>query len=265
MKFSIIIPAHNEEKRMGKMKTLEEYGKFFERLKKSREIDDFEILVVLNDCKDKTIDVVKQAEKKFADIRHMEFELGGKGFAIIKGFKNALKRDFDAIGFVDADMATPPAAFYELIKQIEKCDAAIANRWDKKSSVRRSFGKWVRSRGFNILIRALFLFPYRDTQCGAKVFRRKVIEEVLPLLDVTKWAFDVCLLYWARKKKFYIQEVPTIWEDREGSNIGLNFRKSLKTSIQMATAAVRLRIINSPFKKMVKLYDLLPERVKMHH
>jgi len=265
MKFSIIIPAHNEEKRMSQMKTLEEYGKFFERLKMNKEIVNFEILVVLNGCKDKTIEVVKKAEKKFAEIRHIEFEQSGKGFAIIEGLKNALKRDFDAIGFVDADMATPPLAFYKMIKQIEKCDAVIANRWDKKSHVKRSFGKWIRSRGFNILIRALFLFPYRDTQCGAKVFRKRVIEEILPFLDVTKWAFDVCLLYWVRKKKFYICGVPTIWEDREGSNIGLSFRKSLKTSVQMATAAVRLRIVNSPFKKIVKLYDLLPEKMKMHH
>ena len=83
---SIVIPAYNEEERIGK--TLEEYCKFF---RKKKEI--IEILVVLNACKDDTLKIVKRFQKKFKEIRFLDFERGGKGFAIVEGFKDALKRD----------------------------------------------------------------------------------------------------------------------------------------------------------------------------
>src|SRR3989338_6195156 len=84
---SIIIPAYNEENRIGK--TLEAYGSFFKRIKKSKKIKKFEILVVLNACKNDTIGVIKKFKKKYKEIRFLDFEQGGKGFAIIEGFRHA--------------------------------------------------------------------------------------------------------------------------------------------------------------------------------
>ena len=51
------------------------------------------------------------------------------------------------------------------------------------------------SKGFNFIVRALFLIPHKDTQCGAKLFKRKVIEKIVDELHLTQWAFDVNLLY----------------------------------------------------------------------
>ncbi|MDP2628569.1 MAG: glycosyltransferase, partial [Nanoarchaeota archaeon] len=64
MKISIIIPAYNEEWRIGS--TLEEYCKFFTELKKKK-ILDFEILVVLNACRDNTLKIVKKTQEKFKE------------------------------------------------------------------------------------------------------------------------------------------------------------------------------------------------------
>ncbi|MEK6827619.1 MAG: glycosyltransferase, partial [Nanoarchaeota archaeon] len=97
---SIVIPAYNEEKRIGKI--LENYGAFFEKKKKGREISDFEILIVINNTKDNTEEVVKKFAKKYSEIRFIRFEKGGKGFAITEGFKDALKNEKNKlIGFVD--------------------------------------------------------------------------------------------------------------------------------------------------------------------
>jgi glycosyltransferase involved in cell wall biosynthesis len=63
---SIVIPAYNEEKRIGK--TLEAYGTFFEDKKKNKEIDNFEILIVINGTTDKTEEVVKTFSKKYKEI-----------------------------------------------------------------------------------------------------------------------------------------------------------------------------------------------------
>ena len=103
-KVSIIIPAHNEEKRIGR--TLKEYISYFKRKKLN-----FQIIVVLNACSDNTLKIVK----KYKELEILNFKQGGKGFAIIEGFKKALKKKSNLIGFVDADMATPPVAFYDLI------------------------------------------------------------------------------------------------------------------------------------------------------
>src|SRR3989344_2149339 len=105
-KLSIIIPAYNEEKRISR--TLEYYISFF-----SRNIKDFEIIVVLNGCKDHTLAIVKKFINKNKNVKYLDFkEAIGKGAAIVEGFKKARG---DLVGFIDADMATLPNAFYDLI------------------------------------------------------------------------------------------------------------------------------------------------------
>jgi len=245
-KISIIIPAYNEEKRISK--TLESYCKFFKELKKQKKLD-FEILVSINNTSDRTPEIVEEYSKKNKEIRFLNFKKGGKGFAIIQGFKDALKRKNDLIGFVDADMATPPDSFYELVEKIKGYEGVIANRYLKESIIkpRQSLKRVIISRIGNIIIRSLFLFPYRDTQCGAKIFTRSSIKTILPTLGMTLWAFDVELLYQLRKKGFRIKQIKTRWEDKAGSKLNLK-----KTSLQMFLAIIQLRIVNSPFKRLLR-------------
>jgi len=239
---SIVIPAYNEEKRMGR--TLDEYLKFFSLMKKQGKIENFEILVVINNTKDRTEEIIREKQKKFKELKYLNFKQGGKGFAIREGFKDALKRDIDLIGFVDADMATSPEEYFKLAENIKNYDGMIASRWMKNSQSNQSFKRKFLSRGFNIIVRALFLFPYMDTQCGAKVFKRRVIEKVVSELGMTQWAFDINLLYLCRRNRFKIKEYPTIWEDKEGSKI------KPSTTIQMFSGIIRLRLIYSPFEKI---------------
>ncbi len=257
---SIVIPAYNEEKRIGN--TLEEYGRFFNNLKKQK-ILDAEIIIIINNTKDRTPEIVKTYSKKYKIIKCLNFKQGGKGFAIIEGFKEALKnKKSDLIGFVDADMATSPEAFYELVKNINESDAIIGSRYIKGSVVKPK-QTWKRifvSRIFNFLIRVLFLMPFRDTQCGAKIIKRHALEKIINKLLITKWAFDVDLLYLLRKYGFKTKEFPTAWSDKEYSTI--NF---MKAGPLMALSIIRLRIVNSPFRDFMRLYDKMPELMKLHH
>ena len=120
----IIVPAYNEENRIGAM--LKAYCDFMS----GKDID-FRILVVLNNCHDNTLQLIKDLKKVHNEIEYLDFEKGGKGFAIMKGFTDAIERQDKLIGFVDADMATPPGSFYDLIKKIGNSDGAIASRWKK--------------------------------------------------------------------------------------------------------------------------------------
>jgi len=255
---SIIIPAYNEESRIGK--TLEEFRMFFKQKVKEKKIDDFEILVVLNGCKDDTLGIVKNLREKYKEIRYLDFEQAGKDFAIIEGFKDAIKRKNDLIGFVDADLATSPRAFYDLIEKIDNYDGIIASRGIKGAVVDTSFTRKLTNRGFNFVVRCFLFLPFKDTQCGAKVFKRRALKEVVSELGITRWAFDVDLLYKLKRKDFRIREIPTIWEDKAGSRVDL-----IRVPIQMFSAVVRLRLLYSPFKFIIRLYDKLPEKMKIYN
>jgi dolichyl-phosphate beta-glucosyltransferase len=249
MKISIIIPAYNEEKRIGV--TLKSYGEFLDQ--KSRQDNfDYEIIVSINNTRDNTEGVVKSFQAKNEKISYLNLIKGGKGYAIKEGFKDALTRESDFIGFVDADMATPPEAFYYLIKASAEnnYDGVIASRYIKGSRVipKYSFRRTVVSRLFNVLVRSLFLMNYTDTQCGAKLFRRRSLERIIDLIEITQWAFDVEMLYLCDKNGFRVKEIKTIW-----SEISDQGRLKLgRASIQMFFAVWQLRVKYSPLRHLRK-------------
>jgi glycosyltransferase involved in cell wall biosynthesis len=243
------MPAYNEEKRIAR--TLEDYCRFFSELKKSKELD-FEILVVINNTTDRTEEIVKIFQRKCKELKYLNFKQGGKGFAVRKGFEYALQKDFDLIGFVDADDSTNANEYFRLIRRIGSYDGVVGSRYMKgaivipKPTIQRLICKMM----FNTLIRTLLLMPYRDTQCGAKIFKRNALEKALPCLSMSQWAFDIDLLYSLRKLGFAIREVPIIWSDREYSRI--NF---FGAGPWMVLALIRLRLYNSPFKGVVDAYS----------
>ena len=246
MELSIIIPAYNEEKRISS--TLSDYSLFFNNVYKKN----YEIVVVLNGCKDNTLGVVKKLSKKYKSIRYINFDDAiGKGRAVIEGFKSANGK---LIGFVDADDSTKPDAYYELVKNIDGFDSIIASRWIDGAEVspQQPIVRRIASRTFNFLVRLFLGIEVHDSQCGAKLFKKSSLKSVLPHLGITRWAFDVDLLYQFKRNGFSIKEIPTVWSDSPGSS--LNVKKASK---EMFLAIVRLRLIYSPFKFIVKIYDKL--------
>jgi len=203
-KICIVIPAYNEEARIEK--TLNEYVNYF---KTKTEKTTF--LVVANNCSDHTVDVVKQVAKKHCNIELLDIKPGGKGFAVKQGFLWALNRKFDLIGFVDADMATLPKYFYDLIEASKDCDGAIASRYAPGANVEpsRPWMKKIFGKMYNWSLRKQFGLPYLDTQCGAKIFTHDTIAKVTPDMQEIGWAFDLELLYLCELEGKKIKEVAT--------------------------------------------------------
>lgn len=251
MKLSIIIPAYNEEKVIGN--TLKDYATFYsEKLK-----DDFEILVILNGCRDKTSDVVKNMIKEYPQIKYKNFsEPIGKGGAVIEGFKIA---NGSLIGFVDADGATMPDAFHELVENIGDNEGIIASRWIKGARIlkKQPLSRRIASRAFNVIVKALFGINVRDSQCGCKLFKDYAIKIITPKLGITQWAFDIDLLYLMKKLGYKIAEIPTTWKEPGYTHLNLK-----KTIPEMFLAISRLRLIYSPFSFIVNLYDFFFVRKK---
>lgn len=235
-KISIVIPAYNEESRI--KETLEAYIHFFDDLERSNVLT-YEILVVLNGCTDNTLNIVQNVQATSKHCLVLNLTQGGKGFAIKAGFLDALERPNDLIGFVDADMATSPEAFFALIKAMGDFDGVIASRY-RADSIIYPERPWIKRWGSRIfyesLITFLFGLRYTDYQCGAKVFKRVVIAQVAPLLTVRQWAFDVELLYLCKKYGFSIKEIATEWHDRAGSKLRIS------SGFKMLSELVRVRL-----------------------
>ena len=239
----LLIPAYNEEDRIAPV--LQEYGGYF---RAHFPADTFQIVVVLNGCRDKTLDVVEHAMHEFPEIRALNFAASiGKGGALIEGLK--LAKDADWIGYVDADGATPPAAFHELLKRGDAVDCVIASRWvpgavlHQSQTERRQFA----SRVFHLIVQGLFWMNIADTQCGAKVMRCDAVRKIHSSLRIADMAFDINLLFALKKAGYSILEVPTEWTDKIGSKVALG-----KTSLVMLLSVLRLRFVYSPFYRWLR-------------
>lgn len=236
MKISILIPAYNEETRI--KRTIETYHAFFNEKSCSTHLM-YELVIVLNGCKDNTLTIVQQLARELDNISIINIVQAGKGLAIKTGFADALKRDNDLIGFVDADMATLPEYFYDLVTHIDHHDGIIASRYMPGAHVfpeRPAYKRWGSRLIYEPYVWLLFGISYYDLQCGAKLFKRAVIERITPLLTVTQWAFDVELLYLCKKYGFDIIEIPTTWTDQAESKL------TLKAGFKMLSALFKLRI-----------------------
>ena len=193
LQLSIIVPAYNEEARLGRM--LDAYLPYFDQ----NYGDAFELVVVVNGSRDATEDVAASFLSRYSQLQVIvETRAIGKGGAIILGMQRARG---DLIGFVDADGATPPEAFNDLVQRIGSAGAIIASRRHPLSLVspRQPLSRRVASLLFNRLVRLLFGLRISDTQCGAKLMKRDAVQAVLPVLGITRWAFDVDLLFQLRR------------------------------------------------------------------
>jgi glycosyltransferase involved in cell wall biosynthesis len=238
----LLIPAYNEEKRIEPV--LRDYAKYFRRNYPGK----FQIVVVLNGCVDDTTGVVRRVAAEFPEVGALDFPAPiGKGGALIEGLKLAPQTEL--IGYVDADGATAPPAFLDLVRHCAEVDCAIGSRWmagsvlhQSQSAQRRFF-----SRGFHAFVQCLFWMNIADTQCGAKVMRRTAVEKIHSALRIADVAFDINLLYSLKRSGFTIREVPTVWTDQLGSKIKLN-----KGAIGIILSVIRLRLFYSPFYRLLR-------------
>ncbi len=241
----LLVPAYNEERRLPPV--LVGYADYFQRHWPGK----FQLVVVLNGCRDDTLGVVRAAERTYPSIAHLEFQGAiGKGGALIEGLKLAPLADL--VGYVDADGATPPEALLDLALRVARreADCVIASRWlpGSQINVAQTTDRRSASRLFHYVVELLFWMGIKDTQCGAKVMRREAVEQIQPYLRLADLAFDVNLLYSLKRAGFNIREVPTVWTDQSGSKVMFNFR----TSLNMVLSLVRLRLLYSPFNPLLR-------------
>jgi len=238
----ILIPAYNEERRIEPV--LRDYAQFFGK----NYSGEFLVVVVLNGCTDNTLGVVRRVAAEFPTVHALEFrEAIGKGGALIEGLKLAAHADL--IGYTDADGATPPRAFLDLVRHLGEADCVIGSRWMPGAIIHQSQAshRQFASRAFHKVVQLLFWMNIHDTQCGAKVMKRVVVEKIHPFLRIADMAFDINLLVSVKRAGFRILEVPTEWTDQVGSKVVL-----FHSSLTMFLSALRVRLIYSPFYRWLR-------------
>jgi dolichyl-phosphate beta-glucosyltransferase len=142
--------------------------------------------------------------------------------------------------FMDADGATPLDEISKLLTSIQEgLDIVIGSRvaqHPNETKVSTSLHRKLLGRVFATLVNLLVVSEFADTQCGFKMFRHEVVHEIFSRQQLTGFAFDVEILYIAKKLGFAIAEVPVNWENQEGSKVNL-----ITDSVKMLVDILRIR------------------------
>jgi dolichyl-phosphate beta-glucosyltransferase len=210
VRLSVVIPAFNEERRVGG--TLEELKDYLDR-----QPYDYEIVVVDDGSTDGTTRIMQHDFPAANLVTYAQNR--GKGYAMRRGVPVSVG---EYVLVYDADGSTP-------IEDVEKvwplmeagADVVIGSRALPESDVRVRQPLYRQSMGrmFNVILRVLRLTSYKDTQCGFKCIRRTCAEAVFPKLTVDGFGADCEMLYVAHLLGYRIEEIPVCWINSPDSRV----------------------------------------------
>ena len=234
----VVIPCYNEEERLLSKE-------FIDYIDKN---SGYHLCFVNDGSKDKTLEVLHQLQKgreDFITVYDCE-KNGGKAEAVRLGMLHmAKKEDLDYIGFLDADLSTDLADFDDLVKTIETSEFKIVSgsRISRMgANITKESARKIISLTINFIIRKILKMDFKDTQCGAKIFHKDVIDIAFSEKFVTQWIFDVEIFkrmtqqFGLQKAKEMLCEQPLKrWIHADGSK--LSMKDSIKIVMQLGQIA----------------------------
>lgn len=215
-KLSVIIPAYNEEKRISE--TLKSVDSYLEK-----QSYDYEIVVIDNNSKDRTSEVVKELQATTVQkSKVVVVTTPGKGAAVKEGLLQHASGDI--VMFMDADNATPISEIEKFLPYFDQgYSVVIGSRYTEPDLVKvhQPLYRIVLSRMSNLLIQVLAVPGIKDTQLGFKAFTREAAQSIFPLVRVIRWGFDMEVLTIARTQGFKIKEIGVSWTEHGGGHVPL--------------------------------------------
>ncbi len=233
LELSIIIPAYNEEERIGN--SLSEILNYL-----SNAGSNAELIVVDDGSSDKTAAVAEDICSRSPEIpsRVIRYEDNrGKGFAVKTGLMAATA---DIALFSDADLSTPIEEAEKLIAPIRngEYDVTFGSRALDRSLI-GTHQPWRREQGgkvFNLVVRLMTGMPFWDTQCGFKAFDLTKFRPLLDVMKIERFGFDVEFLYVAKLRGLRLKEIPVRWNNDERSKVSV-----IRDSIRMFDEVRQIR------------------------
>lgn len=214
--YSIVIPAFNEERRIGT--TLERTLTYFAGLPQIH----LEVLVVDDGSSDSTASLIETYQEQSPQVCLLRHDVNkGKGWAVRTGM---LAAENDYVLFMDADGSTDIGEIEKLAQALDEgADIAIGSR-DVTGSKIRQHQPWLREtmgKVFSWIAREFAIPGIADTTCGFKLFRKSVVAPLFGRQTVHGWAFDVEVLYLALRMDYKVAEIPVHWTDSPNSRVNL--------------------------------------------
>jgi glycosyltransferase involved in cell wall biosynthesis len=212
-KLSVVIPAYNEEQRIGK--TLADVGQFL-----SRQNYPYEILVINDGSTDKTAEVVGLLEIKNLTLVDNK-QSHGKGWVVGQGMMQA---NGDIRVFMDADNSTKIDEIAKFLPFFQRgFNVVVGSRRIKGANVPKDQGGFREFLGwaFRTVVHIIVPVGVTDTQCGFKAMTGEAAQKIFPRQTIFRWAFDVEILALARRSHLKIAEVPITWVNDDASHVKL--------------------------------------------
>ncbi len=235
---SVVIPAYNEAKRLPR--TLPLIIAYFQETAPlwQASMDETEIVVVDDGSNDGTSELAMTFADRLPTLKVLRhYPNRGKGYAVKRGMLAATGK-FRL--FSDADLSTPIEELGEMLPLLLTggYDIAIASRGLPQSQllVRQPFHREMLGRLFNLVVQFLATPGIWDTQCGFKLFRGDVAERLFSLQRLDGFAFDVEVLYLARKLGYRVAERPVRWLNDPNTKV-----QTLRHGFQMLADILKVR------------------------
>ena len=209
----ITIPVYNEEEVLPR--TIASLTEFLE----TNLSNPWQVTIADNASTDSTQAVSEMLCRKHPGVFYLRIPQKGRGRALRTAW---LDSQADIVSYMDADLSTDLSHFPQLTQAIEAgSHIAVGSRLSKGSQVSRGFKREFISRGYNLLINAMFFTGLPDAQCGFKALTRATAEAIVPNIKNHNWFFDTELLVIAAKRGFNIASVPVKWIDDPASTVNI--------------------------------------------
>jgi glycosyltransferase involved in cell wall biosynthesis len=226
----VVIPVYNEEHVLAQsVATLRQFlSQSFHH--------QWRILIADNASTDDTLAIAQELAEKHRDVASLHIPEKGRGRALKASWLGSAA---DIVSYMDVDLSTELEAFPPLIEAIagEGYHVATGSRLAPDSETTRSLKRETISRGYNLMIKALFFTRFADAQCGFKALSRQAVRELVPLIENNEWFFDTELLILAEKAGYRVKEIPVRWLEDPDTRVNVP-----KTVWEDVRGLLRLRL-----------------------
>jgi dolichyl-phosphate beta-glucosyltransferase len=258
---SIVVPVYNEERRLPAL--LEQLHVHADATLASARLRLLEVIVADDGSGDATPSILAESEHLPGRLRALRLPTHrGKGAAVRAGVLAALG---DRVLMTDVDLSTPLEEVAKLSAELDSgVDLAMGSRSlpGSRVDVHQPAHRELAGKTFNVLFRLSTGLPWKDTQCGFKLFRIETARELFGLQRIDGFAFDAELCVNAHRLGLRVAEVPVRWVNNTDTRVTL-FGSSLQMALDLARVAWRSRPRSRPSGRPEQPVDL-DARISVH-